>query len=447
MDITFVGHASLHVQTASLAFLSDPVFLDPFCEETNEIYPARTVTVQDIPDYQAIFISHRHLDHFDVPTLKLLRKDVDVFIPHDQLLLQTLHELGYQKVFPLRDFEQVDFGATRLTTTSSLNKVPEFGFVLEESGSTFWNQVDTVSSQESVDQVHRMVGNIDYLLAPWQPFLETTWQLRSDARFPFDLYWQLLHEALSVNAHVVTPGANGLRFVGNATSLNRVAFPITRQRFQSDLQQLTASKVLLTSPGDCVRLANNAVTLLPTPAPWITRHHEEAGIPDLLFLPAALGSIFDRALRSAANKTALPPAATNPWASLVSRVCLSTLEKQGQLFRDWGVVFQWIVVDELTATPFHIDFTQAAPVPAAGWNPLANLVVCTTAGLLRALEAREVSLSFMLTGGEYCVLNSIYIPTKQALRTPPPKALKEPVLAYYSPFAEALLAGSFRKRH
>lgn len=74
--ITFAGHASALIQTQGLNILTDPVW-------SHQVGPNRIMSVgrhknagirfEDLPEIDAIVISHNHYDHLDLPTLRRLQ--------------------------------------------------------------------------------------------------------------------------------------------------------------------------------------------------------------------------------------------------------------------------------------------------------------------------------------------------------------------------------------
>ena len=74
MLVTWVGHASVLVQTNGLNILTDPVWSDsagPF-----GIGPRRVaqpgIRFEDLPKIDLMLVSHNHYDHMDLATLKRL---------------------------------------------------------------------------------------------------------------------------------------------------------------------------------------------------------------------------------------------------------------------------------------------------------------------------------------------------------------------------------------
>jgi len=75
MRVTWVGHATVLVQTQGVNILTDPIWSErasPF----SFVGPARVrapgVRFEDLPKIDLVLISHNHYDHMDLPTLKRL---------------------------------------------------------------------------------------------------------------------------------------------------------------------------------------------------------------------------------------------------------------------------------------------------------------------------------------------------------------------------------------
>ena len=73
--ITWIGHATLLVQTDHVTFLTDPIWSDtpspiPFFGPRRFVSPG--IKIEDLPRIDFVVISHNHYDHLDLPTLKAL---------------------------------------------------------------------------------------------------------------------------------------------------------------------------------------------------------------------------------------------------------------------------------------------------------------------------------------------------------------------------------------
>ncbi len=77
LRISYIGHASVLVQTQSLNLLFDPVWSErasPFRFAGPKRVNAPGIRMDDLPLIDAVFVSHNHYDHMDVATLRALRE-------------------------------------------------------------------------------------------------------------------------------------------------------------------------------------------------------------------------------------------------------------------------------------------------------------------------------------------------------------------------------------
>lgn len=73
--ITWVGHATVLVQTRGLNILTDPIWSDyatPFPPLGPRRVSPPAVDFDDLPPIDLVVISHNHYDHLDLPTLRML---------------------------------------------------------------------------------------------------------------------------------------------------------------------------------------------------------------------------------------------------------------------------------------------------------------------------------------------------------------------------------------
>jgi L-ascorbate metabolism protein UlaG (beta-lactamase superfamily) len=74
MLVTWIGHATVLVQTAGLNILTDPIWSDtagPFGFGPRRV-AAPGVRFEDLPQIDLVLVSHNHYDHMDLSTLKRL---------------------------------------------------------------------------------------------------------------------------------------------------------------------------------------------------------------------------------------------------------------------------------------------------------------------------------------------------------------------------------------
>jgi L-ascorbate metabolism protein UlaG (beta-lactamase superfamily) len=75
MLVTWIGHATVLIQTQGLNILTDPIWSErasPFSFIGPRRVRAPGVRLEDLPKIDFVLISHNHYDHLDLPTLKWL---------------------------------------------------------------------------------------------------------------------------------------------------------------------------------------------------------------------------------------------------------------------------------------------------------------------------------------------------------------------------------------
>jgi UDP-MurNAc hydroxylase len=250
MRATLIGHACWLFETAAGCFLTDPVLFDPFEEGTVTSCPRRAVRLEQLPALQGIIISHRHLDHFDLPSLAVLDRRVPVFCPDDPFLLYGLQRLGFRDIRRLAPFVAQQIGGLRLLPTPSLNRdVLEYGLVVQDETGAIVNQVDTFLAADTIEHLHREVGQLDVHLAMYaSQHFDLFESKRANTAM---LHGINLHTASRLAAGCVVPAAAGFRFTDDLAWLNRHVFPISQARFVQDLRQVSPIlRIVEVNPGD-----------------------------------------------------------------------------------------------------------------------------------------------------------------------------------------------------
>lgn len=79
-SVTWAGHASWVIRTAGRTVLTDPVWSRRILGTPPRVTPVG-VDWDDLPEIDAVLISHNHYDHLDLPTLKRLPRHTALFVP------------------------------------------------------------------------------------------------------------------------------------------------------------------------------------------------------------------------------------------------------------------------------------------------------------------------------------------------------------------------------
>src|SRR2546428_3604586 len=270
MRATLVGHACWLFETVAGCFVTDPVLFDPFEEGTVTSCPRRAVRLEQLPALQGIIVSHRHLDHFDLPSLAALDRRVPVFCPDDPFLLYGLQRLGFCDIRRLAPFVAQPIGGLRLLPTPSLNRdVLEYGLVVQDETGAIFNQVDTFLAADTIQHVRREVGQLDVHLAMYASQHFDLFE--SKRAHTAALHGINLHTASRLAAGCVVPAAAGFRFVDDLAWLNRHVFPISPARFVQDLRQVSPTlRIIEVNPGDTLMVTPGQVDVHRQAVAYVT---------------------------------------------------------------------------------------------------------------------------------------------------------------------------------
>ncbi|MFT5291957.1 MAG: UDP-MurNAc hydroxylase [Planctomycetota bacterium] len=294
MRTTLIGHATFLIETGAGNLLTDPVFFDPFEEGTVVSCPRREVDLDALPALDAVFISHRHLDHLDLPSLAALDRALPVFCPADPFVLSALQQLGFADVRPLASFEAVRLGDLELLPLPSANPdVLEHALLISDGEASVLQQVDALLAPETLKR-----------LAAERPVPDLHLAMYASQHFGFfenrrqDLaasHAANLGCALALGAGCVVPASAGFRFAEPHDWLNPHVFPVSRERFASDLARLAPSaRCEQLDPGDVLVIDKQAAKQLVierSSSPfvrtleqdgWRIGHDPTAPVPELI---------------------------------------------------------------------------------------------------------------------------------------------------------------------
>ena len=74
VKVTLLGHATVLVETGPMRILMDPVLQDPFENGMVVSCPKRVIDLDRLEPIDVVVLSHRHPDHFDLPSLDRLSR-------------------------------------------------------------------------------------------------------------------------------------------------------------------------------------------------------------------------------------------------------------------------------------------------------------------------------------------------------------------------------------
>ncbi|MEH1869204.1 MAG: MBL fold metallo-hydrolase [Nostoc sp.] len=115
---TFVGHSTLRLSDGKFSIL-----FDPFLLPKSEIYPPnyQPLSLEEMGQPDAVFITHSHPDHFDLGTLLRVVANTPIFVPEVKResvlaidMALRLRQLGFENIHTLRWFDETQIGGMRV---------------------------------------------------------------------------------------------------------------------------------------------------------------------------------------------------------------------------------------------------------------------------------------------------------------------------------------------
>lgn len=107
--ITFIGHSSFLIQIAGRSLLIDPVFAKRLILMRRQRHPG--LRIPDLPRIDAILITHAHMDHLNLPSLRAVLRQTRrlkhqapiVIVPHG--VEDLVRNLGFSEVVSLNTWQ------------------------------------------------------------------------------------------------------------------------------------------------------------------------------------------------------------------------------------------------------------------------------------------------------------------------------------------------------
>ncbi|MBI5428443.1 MAG: MBL fold metallo-hydrolase [Nitrospinae bacterium] len=406
MKTTLIGHACLLIQSKNCVLLTDPVFFDPHWEEINVLCPAVDLELDKVPEFDVLYLSHRHQDHFDVRTLAYLPKDRMVIAPGDKVLLDVLKELGYRNVRVSEDFEPIKIKDLTLTPTPSITQdpYPEHGLLIHDGEVAVWNQVDTIVTPKIVQYIQELYGRLDFAHVRFQPLIEGNFTFHKALELPFQEYASFLKVVKALGPRFAVPGAAGFRYVDEFGFLNRYSFPTAPTQFIMDLAEFCpAVKTSLFNPGDVAEISREGVKILPQNSDFVRVREDNGHLAE--FKPVSeVYPIRTRTVernRQEEERTAV--------TRFIEEELLPRLKrtKMFEVWTHWRVVYQLEVFGQDGSDIWSVDFGNEARLEKGRIGKI-NLYEGIACSELYRLIKNETNWDFVGASAQYRTFHNVY---------------------------------------
>ena len=134
--ITLIKHACLLIEWEGFNLLTDPWLEGPALFGSWTHYPPSDYTVSNLPNIDAIWISHEHSDHLHQHTLSKFDKDIPIFVSkaEDDRLAKRIKKIGFNNINSMNSFEKFNITKSIKATTFKSGSVWNDNILLLETG-------------------------------------------------------------------------------------------------------------------------------------------------------------------------------------------------------------------------------------------------------------------------------------------------------------------------
>ncbi|MBV1894766.1 MAG: MBL fold metallo-hydrolase [Ilumatobacteraceae bacterium] len=119
MELTWLGHATALIDVGDYRIITDPLLT----KRVAHLRRRRSVPTSlgaDVADVDLVLLSHLHLDHFHLPSLRLLRPNARILAPRGSLAL--LRKAGLHNVTELEVGDRVGCGPVTIEVVPAAHK-------------------------------------------------------------------------------------------------------------------------------------------------------------------------------------------------------------------------------------------------------------------------------------------------------------------------------------
>jgi L-ascorbate metabolism protein UlaG (beta-lactamase superfamily) len=123
ITVTWIGHSTFLLNLEGTTILTDPVFSDKvgmsflgLATIGLQRFVPPALTIQELPPLDLVLVSHAHMDHYDIPSLRSLPRDVPTILARDTT--EFVDGLG------LEQLQELDWGQTAEVKGVRIEAVP-----------------------------------------------------------------------------------------------------------------------------------------------------------------------------------------------------------------------------------------------------------------------------------------------------------------------------------
>lgn len=260
LKISRILHAGylLECENARIAF--DPIFENPFSLNCFS-FPEVEFSPEKIKKLKldAVFISHYHDDHCSFESLKLLDRDIPIYMfCQFEEIFTLLRELGFKNVFSLQLNNTISIGDFEILPRKALDEDVDSLFHIKYKNLNILNVVDSWIDYETLDLLAQTEWNL--ILWPFQTMreLEVLSPLRA-TKAPRELPPEWKEQIKILNPQFIVPSSCQFKFE-EWSWYNKFYFPISYESFSNQVSLLLpVVKVIRMDPSESFLIGENSV--------------------------------------------------------------------------------------------------------------------------------------------------------------------------------------------
>lgn len=185
MHVTYIGHATLLLELGGARLLTDPNFDAKLGRVLPRVSPPG-ILLEDLPELDAIVITHAHADHLSFDSLERLPRAIPIIAP--PVIAGWLRRLGFDSAVDLAPGESIPVGGVQVRAALARHRGHRYGFdrwrsqanmYLLDAGETVFFAGDTALVEDTHSLVERSLWQqgreLDLALLPigyapwWKP--------------------------------------------------------------------------------------------------------------------------------------------------------------------------------------------------------------------------------------------------------------------------------------
>jgi len=211
LTISNLGHATLLMNVFGTSIITDPAFYDKVGLSVDGLFtvgPRRFIPCalgpSELPPIDIILITHPHMDHLDVPSLKMLPKSSIVVGCRD--CAELIKPLGFQDVRALSWGDETTVGDLKISALGARHWGRRWpwdidrgynSYILEKHGTRFLVACDSAFTDVFAPLAQRHLNAAAFSIGAYDPWItshanpEQVWKMfqQSGARYLIPIHW------------------------------------------------------------------------------------------------------------------------------------------------------------------------------------------------------------------------------------------------------------------